>query len=159
MGNGREVLVGRLRSNLQEVAGYFDRSETEQSRAYAPGKWTMRELLVHLADTETVLLDRLRRLAADEKPMLQAFDQDHWAARLAYKQRNLKLCRQQFEAARESVIELLELLESGVDGRTGTHSEAGVQTFAQVAEKVYAHSAHHLDQLRACAAGKEWKPK
>ncbi|MBI3831417.1 MAG: DinB family protein [Planctomycetes bacterium] len=156
MGAQREAKVQKLKSDLKEVLGFFDQPEAVQNRAYAPGKWTMRELLIHLSDSETVILDRLRRLAAEDKPVLQAFDQDKWAAKLFYKSRDMKLAKQQYQAARETAIELLSTLDATFDANTGTHSETGPKTFGQIAEVVVTHTSHHLEQLRAIAAGKTW---
>jgi hypothetical protein len=156
MALARKQAVQRLTKDLREVLKFFGKPAAVQKRAYAPGKWTMREILLHLSDTEAVYLDRLRRLAAEDHAILQAFDQDKWADRLFYKTRDMKLAKQQFLTARACVIELLSKLGKTVDANTGTHSEAGPKTFAQVAETVVNHTGHHLEQLRAIAAGKTW---
>ena len=155
----RKAAVTALLKTLNATMPFFGRPAKALKRAYGPGKWTLREILVHLSDTETVFLDRLRRLAAEEKPYLAAFDQDRWAARLHYKERDLNLARAQYLVARWSAIELARRLAPRVDANTGTHSEAGTRTFAQVLRQIAAHNAHHLEQLRACAAGKTWPPK
>jgi hypothetical protein len=155
----RGALTGELLCSLHETLALFDLAPAVLKRSYAPGKWTARELLLHIADTEAVLLERLKRIAGEEEPVLLAFDQDRWTEKLNYKQRDLNLARLQFEAARRGVIELLKLTPKQLDKRTGLHTEAGFQSFAQVAAKVQAHTAHHLEQLRAIAAGKRWTPK
>src|SRR5205823_7599552 len=88
-------------------------------------------ILVHLSDTETVLLDRLRRLAAEKKPILMAFDENDWAAALFYKRRDLSLAGEQFEVARRSIIELARSLPASFDKKTGMHSEAGKRVFGK----------------------------
>lgn len=157
MAASRKKAIQRLTKDLREVLKFFGKPAALQKRAYAPGKWTMREILVHLSDSETVILDRLRRLAAEKKAVLQAFDQDLWADRLFYKTRDLKLAKQQYQTAREGIIELFKRLPAKADARAGRHSEAGRKTFAQVAEIAGYHTGHHLEQLRAIAAGKTWK--
>lgn len=127
------------------------------SRSYAPGKWSMRQLLLHLVDCEGVLLDRLRRLAADDKPLLWAYDQDRWVAELAVDGRSLETAAALFAATRNAVIELATLLPADRHARAGIHSEAGRKTFAEVLETVHRHNAHHLGQVRACAAGSVWR--
>jgi len=153
----REALLKQLQDTMNETVPYFVQSESVQQKSYAPGKWTMRELLAHLSDTETVYLDRLRRLAAERKPVLQAFDQDLWAAALLYKTRDLHLAKDQYKAARRGIMELARELDAALDTKTGQHTEAGAKTFAQVLQTVVSHNAHHLEQLRAVVAGKEWK--
>lgn len=152
----RDVVINQLESTLNDTLAYFDASTALLNKAYAPGKWSMREILVHLSDCETVHLDRLRRLAAEEKPILMAFDQDRWASALLYQQRNLSLAKSQYETARRNVIELARILEPGVDAKTGTHSEAGARTFDWVLTHIPIHNAHHLEQIRAIAEGRTW---
>lgn len=127
------------------------------SRSYAPGKWSMRQVLLHLVDCEGVLLDRLRRLAADDKPLLWAYDQDRWVAELAVGGRSLETAAALFAATRNAVIELSTLLPADRHARAGVHSETGRKTFAEVLETVHRHNAHHLEQVRACAAGNLWQ--
>jgi hypothetical protein len=127
------------------------------ARSYAPGKWSMRQLLLHLVDSEGVLLDRLRRLAADDKPLLWAYDENRWVEELAIGGRSLETAAALFAATRNAVIELSTLLPADRHGRAGIHSEAGRKTFAEVLEGVHHHNAHHLEQVRACAAGTLWR--
>ena len=152
----REQIIQDLFATLHETLAFFDRQEEVLGRAYAPGKWTIRQILVHLSDTEAVYIDRLRRLSAEEMPILQAFDQDRRAAGLQYPKRDLNLAKHQYENARRSVAELARLMPPQADSRTGTHSEAGVRTFGQVLGGVVSHNLHHLEQLRAIDAGKTW---
>ncbi|MCK6471547.1 MAG: DinB family protein [Planctomycetes bacterium] len=159
MSASRTGAIKELQASLKATLHHFDRPAAVQKRSYAPGKWTMREMLVHISDTEAVLLDRLRRLAADRKPVLQGFDQDEWARGLRYAKRDLKLARLQFEAARRGILELLRLVPAKTFARAGRHSEYGRLTFAWVLDKVVKHNAHHLEQLDAIAAGKIWTPK
>ncbi len=144
---------------MHETAQYFDASAKTLNKSYGPGKWTMRQILVHLADAESVLLDRLRRMAAEKNPVLMAFDENLWASALFYKKRDLDLARQQFEASRRTIIEMARMLPASFDNKTGTHSEAGKRVFGKVLGHVAEHNAHHLEQIRAIAAGKRWKPK
>lgn len=155
----RKAVIAELKKTLRETLRYFAQPRGALNSSYAPGKWTMHEILVHLSDTETVLLDRLRRLAAEPNPTLMAFDQDRWAGGLFYKSRDLKVARQQFEAARRSALELARMLPASADTNTGTHSEAGARTFGQVLAHIGEHNAHHLKQIRAIARSQKSKGK
>jgi uncharacterized damage-inducible protein DinB len=125
-------------------------------RSYAPGKWTLHELLIHLADTESVLLDRVRRLAVEPKPLLWAFDQDAWAIGLAYRQRSLAQAELLFTAARDTVIEIVDHLPATAMDRTGVHSERGKVTLAECLAGIARHTRHHLGQIRAIAESRPW---
>ena len=155
----RDAAIQVLISTLHQTAALFDQPDAVLARAYAPGKWTLRQLLIHVSDTETVLLDRLRRIASDEKPVLTAFDQDLWARHLHYGQRDMAIARQQFEVARRGVVELARILPDSYDQKTGTHSEVGVLSFASTLAKVQKHNLHHLEQANACVEGRIWKPQ
>src|SRR5687768_58019 len=106
MNAARHEAIERLRQTHSEMLPLFDSSPALLAKPYATGKWTFRQVLIHLSDTETVLLDRLRRLASEPNPTLMAFDQDLWAAGLFYDKRDLALARLQFDVARKSVLEL-----------------------------------------------------
>ena len=155
----RDAIVQQLLDTLHGTLPYFDQPDAVLNRSYAPGKWTMREVLVHLSDTETVHLDRLRRLAAENNPALMAFDENLWTKALFYSSRDLQLAKQQFEVARRNVIELARKLDDAVDARKGTHSETGPKTFGQVMTGISGHTAHHLEQLKAIAENRTWTPK
>ena len=153
----RKDVVARLFATLHETLPFFDQPADALNRSYAPGMWTLREILVHLSDTEAAHLDRLRRTAAEKKPDFLSYDENEWAAKLLYKQRDLNLARLQFDISRRQVIELAWLLDESVDARVGMHSEAGPQTFAFNLNKLATHNAHHLEQIRAIAEGRTWQ--
>ena len=153
----RQTIITDLIDTLHETLRYYDLPKPALNRAYAPGKWSAREILVHISDTETVLLDRLRRLAAEETPLLMAFDQDRWADKLFYRRRDLNLAKAQFEAARRGTIELARTLDYSVDSKEGKHSESGTRTFGQILTQYASHNQHHLEQIKASVEGREWK--
>lgn len=137
----------RLRELRDATLPIFDLPERKLAKRYRRGGWTAREVLVHIADTETVLLDRLRRVAAQEKPLLLAFDPDAWTARLDYAGRDLALARALYLAARSTIAELVERHRADA-GRLGVHNEVGLLSLAAIAEKVASHNQHHLEQIR-----------
>jgi len=154
----REALVRELTDSMHEALAAFDAPEAALNRSYGAGKWTLRQILIHLSDSETVLLDRLRRMASENNPALIGFDENLWVTGLAYEKRDLTLARQQFEVARRSVIELAWILSDNVDARIGTHSEAGKQTFGENLKKIHEHTVHHMEQAKACIEGRTWTP-
>lgn len=152
----RAALIEALEANLNRTLSYFDAPADALARAYAPGKWTLQELLVHLSDTEAVFLDRLRRIVSDEKPLLLGMDPDRWAAGLDYKRRDVKLAKLQYEAARRGIIELAVKGSPALDARSAPHSEGGARTFAQILKTAVDHDEHHLEQAQAILDGKTW---
>ncbi len=144
----------RLRQQLGDVLPLYDLPATDQKRTWRKGGWTVRQALFHLADTETVFLDRLRRVAAEENPLLMKFDQDAWVARLDDGARNLDLAGRLFAVTRETIIELVDRHGTAAAKRQGIHNQVGVLTFGQIGVKVFAHCEHHLAQIRQALARK-----
>ena len=154
----RAEAITRLSANRDDILPYFAVSPEVAARTYAPGKWTLRQVLIHIADAETVNLDRLRRLAAEEKPVIMGFDPDRWTAHLATGRRDLAITGVLFAAARAAVIDLVRVLPEDVDARSGVHSEYGPRTFGEQVTVGWWHAAHHLEQVRAAAGGRLWTP-
>jgi DinB superfamily len=150
------LIVDDLKRDRADALRYFAADGSILLRPYAPGKWTARMVLVHLADAVGVQYDRLRRLQADDKPLLWAFDQNRWATFLDYEHRDLVVASALFVANLDAVIELAQLVPADRFERSGIHSEAGRKTFGEVLAFVHWHNRHHLDQVEAAVAAKTW---
>lgn len=120
----------------------------------APGKWSAREIVHHLADSEMTAAIRLRRLIAEDNPVINGYDQDEFARRLFY-DRPIESSLQALRFARETSAELLDRLRQDDWARAGTHSEHGAYGVEQWL-KIYSGHAHkHAEQItRARGAGK-----
>ena len=112
-----------------------------------PGRWSVREIIHHLADSEMTAAVRLRLLLAQERPTIQAYDQDEFARRLYY-DRPHEVSLELLKIVRQSTAEILERLTPAEWVREGTHTEAGpygVESWL----KTYADHAHkHARQIR-----------
>src|SRR4051812_38776607 len=126
------LLIDDLRRDREDGLILFLADPSALAQPYAPGKWSGRSMLLHLADALGVQLDRLRRLQADEKPLLWAFDPDRWAEWLRYDQRSLQVAQALFAANCDAIIEIASLTGADRYERAGVHSEAGRKTFAEV---------------------------
>jgi hypothetical protein len=154
----RASLIANLKRTHDATQPFFRLAPAVVMRSYAPGKWSMHQLLLHLADHESVVLDRLRRTAADPTlgVALPGYDQDAWANGLDYGRRSLVIAEQLYSASRLSIIELIEILPSAMESRFGMHSERGRMTLLQQGD-TWGHNDHHLAQIQAIASGKTWK--
>jgi hypothetical protein len=149
----RSALLARYRSGTQAVrdavAGLDDAA---LDRTPAGGGWTARQVVHHLADSEMTSAIRLRRLLAEDAPVIAAYDEEAFAKALRY-DRPIATSLDAMVAARASSLSLLEVLDDDQWARTGTHSTDGpygVETWL----RIYADHAHdHADQLRRAAAG------
>src|SRR5688572_10627879 len=97
-------LVRDLESTRDETLTYYGLGDEELSRTYGPGKWSGRFLLHHLADSETVLFDRIRRVLSEPRQVLWVYDQDAWAKGLDYARVPLPLSRDVYRSVRSLVI-------------------------------------------------------
>ena len=126
-------------------------SERELDACPAPGKWSAREIVHHLADSEMTSAIRLRRLIAEERPLIQGYDQDEFARRLYY-DRPIHASLETLRSARETTAQILERMTETEWAREGIHSESGRYTVERWLE-IYAQHAHnHADQIRRARA-------
>ncbi len=154
----RVASLATLHRAVSDVLPFFASDAVVLARSYAPGKWTVRQMLLHLSDSQTAMLDRLFRLAAEDAPILMNFDENRWAERLAYDRRELSAARALYAAGAATIGDLCRTLPEAVDARQGMHSLGGLRTFAQQLAYCAAHSAHHLEQIRAAAESRPWQP-
>jgi hypothetical protein len=146
-------LLDDLARTRDDTLHHFALGPADLERRYAPGKWSVRELLCHLADAETVLFDRIRRCLCEPRSVLWAFDQDAWALGTPYHALPLELSRDLFAATRASVMWYVERHYEAQGQREFVHSTTGVRTLKDEMEKVAWHNAHHLAQIRAALNG------
>ncbi|MFY0544605.1 DinB family protein [Brevibacillus sp. H7] len=118
----------------------------------APGKWSIHEIIVHMADAEVVGIHRLKKVLAEHEPMLTAYDQDAWAVRLGYDELDAEQYLQLFKLLRESFLPVLGKVTEDDWKRVGIHSEAGPLTFGQLLQKYVDHVRDHLQQIERVKA-------
>jgi hypothetical protein len=153
----RAETIAHLTRTLEATEPLFRSSPKVLGTAYAPGKWTLHQLLVHLADHESLVIDRLRRTAFDPEPVLYNYDTDGWANGLDYAHRSITAAGQLFAGARRSVIDLLTILPPEADTRVAVHSTLGRMTLLDVCG-TWRHNEHHLQQAQAIVLGRTWPP-
>lgn len=149
----RETLIAQYRDGYAAVAEALLKITSKELDARpGPGKWTAREIVHHLADSEMTAGVRLRRLLAEDRPQIQGYDQDEFARRLHY-DRPHEASLELFRTVRQATAELLERMQPGDWLREGTHSEVGRYT-PETWLQIYAEHAHrHARQIRAARSG------
>jgi hypothetical protein len=148
----RQQLIERYGQGYQVVAeALAGASEAELDAKPGPGKWSAREIVHHLADSEMTSAIRLRRLLAEDNPVIVGYDQDEFARRLYY-DRPIATSLEAFRLARLVTSELLTRMSDEEWRRAGTHSESGPYSVERWLE-LYAEHAHgHADQIRRARA-------
>jgi DinB family protein len=144
----RDRLIQRYKDGYRAVADALaGASEAELDRRPAPGKWTAREIVHHLADSEMTSAIRLRLLLASDRPAIVGYDQEEFARRLYY-DRPIAASLEAFKAARLTTGDILERMTESEWQREGTHSEVGRYTMERWLEIYAAHAHDHADQIR-----------
>jgi hypothetical protein len=145
-------LIRELERTRDETLSYFSLAEGDLERSYGPGKWSIRYILHHLSDSETVLFDRIRRVLSEPRQVLWVYDQDAWARGLDYSRVPLDISRRIYEAVRGAIIYYAGLHYQQNGHLEFVHSVTGVRTLKDEFDKVTTHNEHHLSQIRLALA-------
>jgi len=151
-------LIKQLEDTRDQTLAFFALSESDLSRTYAPGKWPVRFILHHLADAETVLYDRIRRILSEPRQVLWVFDPDAWATGLDYSSVPLDISRLVYESVRRGIIYYARLHYEQKGHLEFVHSVTGVRTLRDELEKVASHNEHHLGQINAALSNRSAPP-
>ena len=124
----------------------------------APDKWSVRQIVAHLSDSELVAAERFRRMLAEEEPPIAGYDEKKWAENLDYARRKPSQSLEMFRRLRQENYELLKELPEAAFARKGIHSERGPMTVLDWLVIYARHAEKHTEQIRAArAAFKEAK--
>jgi hypothetical protein len=144
----RQRLIERYTDGHRVVAAALEgATDAELDARPAPGKWSAREIVHHLADSEMTSAIRLRRLLAEDSPLIVGYDQDEFARRLFY-DRPIDASLAAFGWARAATAELLARLDDAHWLRAGTHNEVGPYSVERWLEIYAAHAHNHAEQIR-----------
>ncbi len=145
----RSALLEQFRTGYADVeAAIAGITEVELDHPAPDGGWTARQVVHHLADSEATAYVRLRRLIAEDDPLIQGYDEPEYARRLHY-ERPVASSLAVLQAVRAAGLDLLESLTPDEWGRHGTHSESGAYSVERWLEIYAGHSHDHADQIRA----------
>lgn len=117
-------------------------------RSPAPGKWSIRQIVVHVADDDVVGAMRIRQIAAEPGALMIGFDQDVWARELKYEGQSLELAMELFALLRRTTAEMLRGLPETAWSRRANHEERGLTTLEAFVEHMADHAELHAGQIR-----------
>ncbi len=110
----------------------------------APGTWSMQEIVVHMIDSDLATTHRMRRIAAEELPLLVSYDEDAFIARLAAEKTDMAEALDLFDANRKFTARWLRTLESSAFARSGIHTQRGKITLGEILAIYTHHLEHHM---------------
>jgi hypothetical protein len=139
---GAEVLATVLTGAAGEEVDY----------KIAPEKWSIRQIVAHLADSELVGAHRLRLVIAEENPTLTAFDQEAWTKNLDYARRKPTQSLDTFRRLRAENYDLLKELPESAFDRVGSHTENGPMSLRRLLQGYADHAESHARQLQTIRA-------
>ncbi|MDE3007962.1 MAG: DinB family protein [Acidobacteriota bacterium] len=147
--------VNDYEAATHEVLRVFDEVTFERLDRHAEGSWSARQIIHHLADSETQSYLRLRRLIAEPTgSLIQGYDEGAWASNhtLGYEQLPVEHAMDVFRAVRRATLDVLRRLQERDLARYGEHSESGRYTLDLWLHIYTAHPRDHAEQLRQALA-------
>lgn len=144
-------------ARLKKLIGRLSRKRLAQRPA--PGKWSIAEILAHLADAELVGSWRIRQVLTQNGVAVQAYDQDAWAATFRYARRDPKLSLETFTILRANNLDLLRSVPRKLWDNYGVHQERGNESVARIVQMFAGHDLNHLRQVESIARAKPARRK
>jgi hypothetical protein len=117
-----------------------------------PGKWSIAEIVAHLADVEIVASWRMRSVLGSNGTAIQPFDQDAWAAVSQYGKRDPKRSLEVFRVLRENNLAMLKTIPPESWDNYGMHAERGKETIAHLSRMFAGHDTNHVLQVEGIAS-------
>lgn len=138
------------RSTPTKLAALTRRLKKSQiTRRPGPGKWSIAEILAHLADAELVVSFRMRLILGKNGTPIQAFDQDVWATIFNYGKRDPMTSLAIFQALRENNLRLLKSVQRSLWQNYGMHEERGKESVEHIVNMMAGHDLNHVRQVEA----------
>jgi hypothetical protein len=145
----RHELIAQFETGYEEVRrALADFPDAHLTARPLPGKWSACEIVHHLADSEMRAALRLRQLLAEDRPVIQSYDQDAYAALLNYNARDIAPALEAFRGARSTTAQLLAHMSDEDWAREGSHPEHARYTADKWLEIYAAHAHDHAAQIR-----------
>lgn len=132
-GRVRELIAGRTREQLAWPS--------------APSRWSVAQIIAHLADSEVVGAWRFRSILAADGSPLQPYDQNAWAATFRYQDADPAESLQLFDANRTATLSLLRRVDPALRANHGMHGERGKETIEHLIRLYAGHDLNHLSQI------------
>ncbi len=137
-----------LLDTKSNTISFFDLSENELNKTYGKGKWNIRQILHHLTDVEYLFIGRLKKIIAEPKQVIWAFNQDDWNIAFDYLNEPLTNKKELYSLCREMNYKLIEKFYDEYNQKEFVHNETGLRTLQIEFEKVALHNQSHNEQIK-----------
>lgn len=145
--NKTEILKLLLETKEHTIP-FFELSEQDLSKTYGVGKWNVRQILHHLTDTEYLFLGRLKKIIAEPKQVIWAFNQDDWNLVFDYLNEPLTNRKELYSLCRDLNYQLIERHYDDYYSKEFVHNETGLRTLQIEFGKVALHNRVHNEQIK-----------
>ena len=129
------------------------KTRKQLSRRPGPDRWSITEIMAHLADAELAISWRLRQVLSNNAIPIQAYDQDLWARTFAYSRRDPRQSLNTYRTLREANLALLKSVPRKLWDNYGVHQERGNESVSHIMRMVAGHDLNHLRQVEAILKG------
>ena len=144
----RRIIEDYIAAASRPLAGIAGLTAADLDAQPVPGTWSIRQIVVHLMDSDLVASDRMKRVAALDEPALLAYDESAFASALGYEQTDAEIAARIFELNRKLTGDLLRRLADAAVARIGHHNEAGPMSLEKLVRTYVGHLEHHMGFLR-----------
>ncbi|WP_111682664.1 DinB family protein [Winogradskyella tangerina] len=142
------VIVEGLKSNLQTVSDFLSEiPKRKHNYAYAEGKWTIKEVLLHIIDTERIFAYRALRIARGDQTPLAGFEQNDYVIKSNASNRSFESLVQEYESVRKATISLFDSFDRTSQQRVGEASGAPISVRA-LGYIITGHENHHIEVIK-----------
>ena len=149
MNSGLAEQIDRYANGAEQLAHAISGlSSADLDALPVPGTWSIRQIVLHMMDSDLIASDRMKRIIAMDNPSILAYDESAFARSLHYDQLDASLACDVFSKNRQLTSELLRRLPEGAFARQGIHSEKGPVTLRSMVETYVGHLEHHLKFIR-----------
>jgi Mycothiol maleylpyruvate isomerase N-terminal domain. len=152
-GEGKDPLRSQQAAPAKLAAMLKGKTAKQLKQRPAPDKWSVAEIVAHLADAELAISWRLRQILTNNAIPIQAYDQDSWAKTFNYAQRDPRQSLANFRVLREANLALLKSVPRKLWDNYGVHQERGNESVSHVVKMVAGHDLNHLQQVERILKG------
>jgi hypothetical protein len=139
------VLIDQFEAGGRKVKEAIAGLTREDLLAFpVPGTWSIQQIVIHLQDSELVAIDRMKRILAEEKPLLVGYDENKFVANLSYEVQSAQDAAEIVDLARRQFARVLRRAPESAWARFGIHNERGKVTLGEQLEMYVKHLERHL---------------